>query len=596
MTYDFGYADGTPYEHAVRLLERHAAPGGGVVVDLGCGYGAIAEPVGDLSLQYLGADLDPGGVKSLRDRGFEAVVGDLGRPQELLAEVKEALGGRRVAAICMLDVVEHMAQADAVLEAVQAFAVEAGDAPLVVSIPNVTHLDMGVKLLMGRWDVTRTGLLDMTHLRFFSPGELGRAMQRTGWREIGRHDLELSFSDQHFPRDLVPLERETPVGAFLMSLRRMADDAGLVNQFVRAYAPSVPEPVAVVRESEDGPFMSVLVRTQGTRPVTLHETLLSLAAQTCDDFEVLVLAHDVGADTTARLEALVGEFHPAFAGRVRIVPVEGGGRARPLNVGARAAHGRYLAMLDDDDVALAHWIAELRAAEARKPGGVLRIGVATQEVAGGTRDWSGEEGYRVVNKPRCRFPLEWDFLGHFFENWTPNCGYAVPRSMVVDLRHFWDEDLPVLEDWDHLLRTAAIAGVESAPTYATLVRMWTNAENSLTVHSTEEWRSTRQRVIARLDAQPFLLDRGSASKVRAVFQQTHILELELTAAHQQLALVHGQLATLQNHLESIHRSRSWRVARVLSRGGRPARAVLGPLGVLRAVRWWRRRRAVPPAG
>lgn len=576
MTYAFGYAAGTPYEHAVGLVTSHAAHRGGVVVDLGCGYGAIAEPLGERSFAYLGVDLDPGGVKSIVERGFEALVGDLGRIADVLAEVEEALAGRPLAAVCMLDVVEHMADHHGVLEAVRQFAGRAGPAPLVVSIPNVTHVDMGVKVLMGRWDVTRTGLLDSTHLRFFSAGELDRTMARTGWREVGRHDFELPYSDQHFPHDLVTLERETPVGAFLVRLRQMAGPDALVNQYVRAYEPATARPVETRRDETPGVFLSVLVRTQGTRPVTLQETLLSLAAQTCDDFEVLLLAHDVDAEVHGMVQAMVDQFHVSFARRVRVVAVEGGGRAYPLNIGADLARGRYLAMLDDDDLAFGHWVAELRAAAERRPGRVLRVGVATQEVEGGSERWSREDGYQVVGKPRAQYPLDFDFLTHFFENATPNCGYAVPRSLVVDLGQHWDESLPVLEDWDFLLRTASISGVESAATYGTLVRQWTNAENSLTRHTAEEWAATRARVVAGIDAHPMLLDGGSMSRLRAVFHQVHLLELEVHNVHERLGDSYRDLEAARHHLEDIYRSRSWRVARLLARAGEVARAALRP--------------------
>ena len=90
---------------------------------------------------------------------------------------------------------------------------------------------------------------------------------------------------------------------------------------------------------------------------TFVETLLSLAAQTVQDFEVLVLAHDFEPDAIAELNAIVEWFDPDFAQRVRVVRVDGGGRARPLNVGV-LERGSYIAALDDDDVAFANWVSE----------------------------------------------------------------------------------------------------------------------------------------------------------------------------------------------------------------------------------------------
>ncbi|HAM01522.1 MAG TPA: glycosyl transferase family A, partial [Acidimicrobiaceae bacterium] len=67
---------------------------------------------------------------------------------------------------------------------------------------------------------------------------------------------------------------------------------------------------------------------------------------------------------------------------------------------------------------------------------------------------------------------------HLYENRTPNCAYAVPRSLVTRLGQTWDESLVVLEDWDHLLRVASLAGVVSRPVVTGLIRSWRNAETS----------------------------------------------------------------------------------------------------------------------
>ena len=73
-------------------------------------------------------------------------------------------------------------------------------------------------------------------------------------------------------------------------------------------------------------------------------------------------------------------FDRDFAECVRIVRVEGGGRARPLNVGVRQARGAYVAVLDDDDIAFAHWVEEFQRAASEGPGSVVRAVVAEQSV------------------------------------------------------------------------------------------------------------------------------------------------------------------------------------------------------------------------
>lgn len=576
--YEFAYGHDGPYPRAVSLVERHRSAAGEVVVDLGCGYGAIAEKVRDLGLAYLGVDVDGDGLKSLAERGMETLAGDLTRPEVLLADVDRALGGRPVAALCALDVIEHLEPADEVLVLLSRWALDQGGVPLVVSIPNVTHLDLAVKLLLGRWDVTPTGLLDATHLRFFSPDGLARTMARTGWGEIDAADVELPWSDQHFPADAVPLERGTSIGAVLASLRQGAAPGWLTNQFVRAYLPRRPAPAsghsaatAAREHSEDAPFLSVLMRTQGTRTATLGEALLSLAGQSCDDFEVLVLAHDAGEAALAAVRATVEEFHPSFAARVQVVPVVGGGRAYPLNVGARLARGRYLAALDDDDLVLANWVETFRDASAVAPGRVLHAGVARQEVEHTPGAWGDDPGaYQVSDRPRCAYPLTFDLVSHMRDNLTPNNGYAVPRSFVVDMGQQYDESLPVLEDWDFLMRAASLCGVASTGVVTALIRIWRRGDNSFTAHSEEEWRAAHQVVVDKIDRAPLLLGTGS---------RTRLVELiDYGDGHRQLCdELRGQRdeataawAAARAEVEELRASTSWRVTA-------PLRALTGRL-------------------
>ncbi|HLJ09423.1 MAG TPA: methyltransferase domain-containing protein [Acidimicrobiia bacterium] len=553
MTYRFSYDEASPYAHAVRLIGAHRRPEGRVVVDLGCGYGPIAEPLRSLGLDYVGVDSDRPGIEDLVARGFEGHVGDIASPGPLADQLSGVLAGRPVAAVCLLDALEHLADPDALLRSLAGMT---GGATLVVSIPNVTHLDLGVKLLLGRWDVTETGLLDATHLRFFSEAGLEETMARCGWSEVGRADFELVLSDQHFPEDSVALDRATPVGSLLTWLRTSAGPAALVNQFVRAYAPGERTVDSAAEESER-PFLSVLVRTQGTRPGTLEDTLLSLAAQTCADFEVLVLAHDAAPSALAGVEAAVAAFDPSFADRVRVVPVGGGGRARPLNEGARVARGHHLATLDDDDLAFAHWVETLKAAAGRAPGRVLHTGVAAQSIAEEDR----APGYRVAGPPHCPYPVAFEQLDHMVDNRTPNCGFAVPRSLVADLGQAWDDTLPVYEDWEYLLRATALCGVEDTGVVGALARVWERGERSTTAHDEAAWDDARVGVVARLDARPFLLAPGSVSKLRRLVAaadagggdwQAGVSESSHHATLAELAAARGELAALRA-------STSWRL-------------------------------------
>ncbi|MDA8075010.1 MAG: glycosyltransferase family A protein, partial [Actinomycetota bacterium] len=408
----------------------------------------------------------------------------------------------------------------------------------------------------------------------------------------------------------------TPVGALVRWLREMARGDAHVDRFVRAYvpapgvdAPGVDAPgvdavgVDAVGAGPSTPgsaaplFLSVLLRTQGRRAATLQESLLCLAAQTCDDFEVLTLLHDGDERSADSVRELVEEFHESFSRRVRVVSVSGGGRCRPLNEGALLARGEYLAMLDDDDLVLADWVETFRDAARRAPGRVVRTAVANQRIEARPGRWDGEDGYEVVDRPRLVFSLDFDHVDHLLDNRTPNNGYAFPRSLVTELGLRWDESLPVLEDWDHLLWSASICGVRGVPRITALLRSWEVGEDSKSQHSPALWEATRRRVIDKHGATPLLLDRGAFPQLRArlidgdvaaehaarLEQDVHRTAVELDAARarlevaeQALEATRDALRSTTRQLEEVHGSTSWRITAGLRLAARAARRVRTP--------------------
>jgi hypothetical protein len=88
------------------------------------------------------------------------------------------------------------------------------------------------------------------------------------------------------------------------------------------------------------PFFSVVVPTYNRRSM-LERALRSVWAQTCDDYELIVV-DDGSTDGTA-------EFLATLGSDVRTVRQENHGPSAARNAGARIARGDYLAFLDSDD-------------------------------------------------------------------------------------------------------------------------------------------------------------------------------------------------------------------------------------------------------
>ena len=80
----------------------------------------------------------------------------------------------------MLDVLEHLVDPADVLRRVRSHLRPGGVG--LVSLPNVAHWSVRKELAMGRFEYTPSGLLDETHLRFFTLHTGSALIEDAGWQ------------------------------------------------------------------------------------------------------------------------------------------------------------------------------------------------------------------------------------------------------------------------------------------------------------------------------------------------------------------------------------------------------------------------------
>lgn len=178
------------------------------------------------------------------------------------------------------------------------------------------------------------------------------------------------------------------------------------------------------------PLVSVVVPTHN-RPELLREALASIAAQTLDSVEAVVV-NDAGVDVSAVVAA--------FPFARLVVHDENRGLAGARNTGLQNARGRYIAYLDDDDVYLPEHLETLVSA---LEGGADAAYVDAVMVE---LDEGRELGRTVRVSP------EFSRDRYLHENLFPvNC--AAHRRELVERCGPFDEELSTpLEDWEFWLR------------------------------------------------------------------------------------------------------------------------------------------------
>jgi O-antigen biosynthesis protein len=99
---------------------------------------------------------------------------------EALDFAAEGLAEERFDTVIAADILEHLVNPWDLLVRVRSLL--APNAQLLASIPNVRNLGVVAELLVnGRWQYRDRGLLDITHLRFFTLAEIKRMLDETGY-------------------------------------------------------------------------------------------------------------------------------------------------------------------------------------------------------------------------------------------------------------------------------------------------------------------------------------------------------------------------------------------------------------------------------
>jgi len=304
----------------------------------------------------------------------------------------------------------------------------------------------------------------------------------------------------------------------------------LLAESVRGPLEQLVAALEAERQPRDSVFLTVVIRTQARRWEQLQDALLCLAAQTDGDFEVLLMLHEVDELQTERVSELLRSYPNSFAERIRVIAVSGGGRTRPLVEAVGHARGDYLAFFDDDDLLMGHWVASFRKLAEQAPGQLIRANVAVQMNRSET--WSdGTDGQRTVSLATAEYAKTFNFAQNLERNHTPFMGFAFPRSFFFTWGEQFDEELPVCEDWDIVMRAALLLGVASSDQLTAIYRQWESAVTSYTSHDEKEWQSAEARVCQKLDEAPFFAPVGGASAVREVAGDFRKNEARLVELH-----------------------------------------------------------------
>ena len=146
------------------------------ILELGCANGQLgrAFKAENSSIHWTGLDFSKEAILNAEKHLDEVLHIDLNKESIL-----EILKNRQFDVVVIGDLLEHLINPEQVLSDIS--EVSANDAIVVCCIPNMAHYSVIQRLLTGDITYDSNGLLDKTHLRFFSPSSSIKMFLDSGW-------------------------------------------------------------------------------------------------------------------------------------------------------------------------------------------------------------------------------------------------------------------------------------------------------------------------------------------------------------------------------------------------------------------------------
>ena len=410
-----------PRPEVQRLVSRRARK----ILDVGCAAGRVGAGVKERQgAEVWGVECDPEAAAQaaqVLDRVLTAPI------EQALKELPDGYFN----CIILADVLEHLVDPAAILAGLAQKL--AGSGEMVVSLPNVAHWSVLQGLLNGSWEYQDAGILDRSHLRFFTRESALRLFADAGFSAASVIPIALSGQTGIPERLLQALLQEGVAGP------DFARESGAYQYLFR-----------LVRQ--ESAVTSIVILTYNELDCT-RECLESIERNTPEPHEVILVDNGSSDGTLPFLR----EF---CAGRSHYRLIENGrnlGFAAGCNIGMRLARGGRILLLNNDVVLTRGWLTGMLECLEREPAAAI-AGPMTNEIAGPQR--LGETSYRNLE--------ELEQFARAFKR--ENAGRRIPVDRVVGFCMLFTRELMELvgeldenfgtgnfEDDDYCLR-AALAG------------------------------------------------------------------------------------------------------------------------------------------
>jgi 2-polyprenyl-3-methyl-5-hydroxy-6-metoxy-1,4-benzoquinol methylase/glycosyltransferase involved in cell wall biosynthesis len=170
-----------------------------IVLDIGCGSGMLGRfLIREKGCIVDGVDGNSAALEICQSTYRFTAVKNL--EADLLSDVFQI---QAYDYIVVADVLEHLTNPDQLLSELKKLIKPQGT--IIFSVPNITHISVALDLLLGRFEYTENGLLDETHLRFYTRQSLLRKLESFGLHAWEIDTVEKAISETEFSSQISKL-------------------------------------------------------------------------------------------------------------------------------------------------------------------------------------------------------------------------------------------------------------------------------------------------------------------------------------------------------------------------------------------------------
>lgn len=368
------------------VIQNHLPTG--KILEIGCAGGLTGKNLKErLPVQsYTGIDISAEAAQIARQHLDQVIVADI-EQTDLASE--HGLAKNDFDLLLALDVLEHLYNPWDALAELSAFVKPGGY--VVSSLPNIQNISILQDLTAGQWPYQDAGILDATHLRFFTLEEAKKLFTGSGLvikdiRRVLNPSIDAKTLKEAGNRihkgklALNELSKEEVLNFFTYQYIMVAQKPGATGKNKEGSSPNAEPGRTLLPKFEQIDFItqmtSIVILTYNELSVT-KECVQSIRRHTPENHEIIFVDNGSKDGTVKWLKSQIQQNE-----NYRFIENEKNlGFAKGCNQGIEASRGEYILLLNNDVVVADGWLAGLLKCHSHAPDAGI-VGPMTNNISG----------------------------------------------------------------------------------------------------------------------------------------------------------------------------------------------------------------------